>query len=100
MPVYIYQCDNCGVRFERQQHFNEPALIRCPECYKNSLRKVFTPVGVVYRGSGFYSTDHRAKSTSSINRSNGHTKPEKEEKSEESKEIGKSKEKNTEKSKE
>jgi putative FmdB family regulatory protein len=97
MPVYIYQCDNCGVRFERQQHFNEPALIRCPECYKNSLRKVFTPVGVVYRGSGFYSTDHRA--TSRVNRSNGHTKPEKEEKSEESKETDKPKEKTTEKSK-
>jgi putative FmdB family regulatory protein len=87
MPVYVYQCDNCGVRFERHQHFNEPVLIRCPECYKNALRKVFTPVGIVYRGSGFYSTDHRT--TSSTNRSNGHTKPDKEEKSVESKETEK-----------
>jgi len=91
MPIYIYQCDHCGVRFERRQHFNEPPLIRCPECYKNSLRKVFTPVGIVYRGSGFYSTDHR--SSSGITRSNGQTKPEKDEKSTEKKEPVKDAEK-------
>ncbi|MBE0409332.1 MAG: zinc ribbon domain-containing protein [Anaerolineales bacterium] len=94
MPVYIYQCENCGVRFERHQHFSEPALKRCPECYKNTLRKVYTPVGVVYRGSGFYSTDHRA--TTNVNRSNGNTKPEKEDKSTETKQTVKTAEKSKE----
>jgi putative FmdB family regulatory protein len=68
MPVYTYRCENCGVRFERMQGFNDPVLTRCPECNKKSLRKVYTPVGIVFKGSGFYSTDHRSAS-GSFNRS-------------------------------
>jgi putative FmdB family regulatory protein len=64
MPVYTYRCENCGVRFERLQGFNDPVLTRCPECNKKSLRKVYTPVGIVFKGSGFYSTDHRSPSGS------------------------------------
>lgn len=64
MPVYTYRCENCGVRFERLQGFNDPALTRCPECNKKTLRKVYTPVGIVFKGSGFYSTDHRSASGS------------------------------------
>jgi putative FmdB family regulatory protein len=67
MPIYTYQCENCGVRFERQQSFSEPALTRCPECNKKALRKVYTPVGIVFKGSGFYSTDHRSPSGASRN---------------------------------
>jgi putative FmdB family regulatory protein len=62
MPVYAYRCESCGVHFERHQSFNEPALKRCPECNKNSLRKVIGPVGVVFKGSGFYATDNRSTS--------------------------------------
>jgi putative FmdB family regulatory protein len=62
MPVYTYQCENCGVRFERLQSFTDPSLTRCPECNKKSLRKVYTPVGIVFKGSGFYATDHRSAS--------------------------------------
>jgi putative FmdB family regulatory protein len=62
MPVYTYQCENCGVRFERLQSFNDPPLTRCPECNKKALRKVYTPVGIVFKGSGFYATDHRSPS--------------------------------------
>ena len=69
MPIYTYQCENCGVRFERPQHFSDPALTRCPECNKKTLRKVYTPVGIIFKGSGFYSTDHR--SPSGANRSSG-----------------------------
>jgi len=65
MPVYTYRCENCGVRFERLQGFNDQVLTRCPECNKKSLRKVYTPVGIVFKGSGFYSTDHRSSSGSS-----------------------------------
>jgi putative FmdB family regulatory protein len=62
MPVYTYRCENCGVQFERTQKFSEQALTRCPECGKKTLHKVYTPVGVVFKGSGFYATDHRSPS--------------------------------------
>ncbi len=62
MPVYTYQCESCGVRFERLQSFDDAPLTRCPECNKKSLRKVYTPVGIVFKGSGFYATDHRSPS--------------------------------------
>jgi len=62
MPTYIYQCENCGVRFDRHQKFSEKPLTVCPECSKKTLRKIFTPVGIVFKGSGFYATDHRSPS--------------------------------------
>ena len=62
MPIYAYRCESCGVQFERHQSFTDAPLKRCPECNKNSLRKVIGPVGVVFKGSGFYSTDHRSTS--------------------------------------
>jgi putative FmdB family regulatory protein len=63
MPVYTYLCDNCGFRFDHKQRFNEKHLIRCPECNKNTLRRVYRPVGVVFKGSGFYVTDNRSSSS-------------------------------------
>ena len=62
MPIYAYRCESCGVRFERHQSFTDAPLKRCPECNKNSLVKVIGPVGVVFKGSGFYSTDNRSTS--------------------------------------
>lgn len=62
MPVYTYRCENCGVQFERTQKFSESPLVICPECGKKTLRKVYTPVGIVFKGSGFYATDHRSPS--------------------------------------
>jgi putative FmdB family regulatory protein len=62
MPVYTYRCESCGVQFERHQSFNDEPLKRCPECNKNSLRKVFTPAGIVFKGSGWYATDHKSPS--------------------------------------
>jgi len=62
MPIYTYRCDNCGVQFERMQSFNDAPLTRCPECSKKTLRKVYLPVGIVFKGSGFYATDHRSPS--------------------------------------
>lgn len=62
MPVYTYRCENCGIQFEKQQHFNDLPLTRCPECNKKTLRKVYMPVGIVFKGSGFYATDHRSPS--------------------------------------
>lgn len=65
MPIYTYRCENCGVQFDRQQKFSDQPLTRCPECNKKTLRKVYTPVGIVFKGSGFYATDHRSPSWSS-----------------------------------
>ena len=62
MPVYIYRCENCGVQFERFQKFVDQPLTWCPECNKKTLHKVYQPVGIVFKGSGFYSTDHRSPS--------------------------------------
>jgi len=62
MPTYTYHCDNCGIRFDRYQKFEDQALSYCPECKKKSLRKVYAPVGIVFKGSGFYATDHRSPS--------------------------------------
>jgi putative FmdB family regulatory protein len=62
MPVYNYRCDSCGIQFERFQKFADQPLTRCPECGKKSLRKVYTPVGIIFKGSGFYSTDNRSPS--------------------------------------
>jgi putative FmdB family regulatory protein len=64
MPIYTYRCENCGVQFERQQKFSDDPLTRCPECNKKTLRKVYLPVGIVFKGSGFYSTDNRSPSGS------------------------------------
>ncbi|MGB8215439.1 MAG: zinc ribbon domain-containing protein [Anaerolineales bacterium] len=62
MPVYVYQCENCGVQFEKQQSFSDHPLVRCPECGKKALKKVYQPVGIVFKGSGFYATDHHSPS--------------------------------------
>lgn len=77
MPVYVYHCEECGFQFEQQQKFSDKPLKRCPECNKDSLHKVYTPVGVIYKGSGFYSTDHRSSSGA-----NFPAKPKKEDKAE------------------
>lgn len=65
MPVYTYRCESCGVQFDRHQKFDDQPLTRCPECNKKALKKVIAPVGIVFRGSGFYATDHRSPSGSS-----------------------------------
>ena len=62
MPVYTYRCGNCGVQFDQTQKFTDNSLTKCPECGKNTLQKVYTPVGIVFKGSGFYATDHRSPS--------------------------------------
>ncbi len=62
MPVYTYRCENCGVQFERHQSFSDEPLKICPECRKKSLKKVISPARVIFKGSGFYSTDHKSPS--------------------------------------
>ena len=63
MPVYTYRCDLCGVQFERQQSFHDAPLKTCPECRKKSVRRVITPTKIIFKGSGFYATDHKSSSS-------------------------------------
>jgi putative FmdB family regulatory protein len=62
MPIYTYRCENCGVQFERQQSFDDTPLRTCPECRKKALKKVITPTRIIFKGSGFYATDHKSPS--------------------------------------
>lgn len=64
MPTYVYRCRNCGNELEAVQKFSDAPLTVCPEC-EGELRKVFSPVGVVFKGSGFYRTDSRTSGNDS-----------------------------------
>ena len=63
MPTYQYACTSCGERLEAVQKFSDEPLTQCPAC-QGALRKVFSAVGVVFKGSGFYKTDSRTSSNS------------------------------------
>ncbi len=58
MPTYQYKCEECGVAFERFQHFSEEPVKTCPEC-EGAVRRVIQPVGIIFKGSGFYVTDNK-----------------------------------------
>jgi len=62
MPLYEYECESCGVRFERRQHMEDEPVKVCPEC-GGSVHRLIQPVGIIFKGSGFYVTDNRAKSS-------------------------------------
>lgn len=64
MPTYEYACQKCGHQFEVFQSFSARPKRKCEEC-GGPLRKVFHPAGVVFKGSGFYSTDSRSSSSTS-----------------------------------
>jgi len=65
MPIYEYECEQCGVRFERLQRMTDASLTDCPECHGH-IHRVMQPVGVIFKGSGFYVTDNRGKSSTGI----------------------------------
>jgi len=60
VPTYVYRCRKCGTTLERRQGFQDPPLTECEEC-SGELYRVLQPVQVIFKGSGFYSTDYRAK---------------------------------------
>ncbi|RKT05157.1 putative FmdB family regulatory protein [Streptomyces sp. 3211.6] len=64
MPTYQYQCTECGEGLEAVQKFTDEALTVCPSC-DGRLKKVFSAVGIVFKGSGFYRNDSRGASSSS-----------------------------------
>lgn len=60
MPTYSYACQECGHAFDIRQSFTDDSLTVCPHCGEARLRKVIHPVGIAFKGSGFYKTDSRA----------------------------------------
>lgn len=62
MPTYSYLCAACGHDFDQYQSFTDNALVDCPTCSEPQLRKVFSNIGVTFKGSGFYRTDSRSGS--------------------------------------
>ncbi|MGH2702699.1 MAG: FmdB family zinc ribbon protein [Actinomycetota bacterium] len=89
MPIYEYACTACGERTEAKQSFDDPPLEECPKC-GGRLRKLYSPVGIVFKGSGFYATDGKrsakpaAKSSKSDSSSESSSTKKKESKSESS----------------
>lgn len=77
MPIYGYVCTQCGHTFEVLQSMSDPPLRECPVCM-GPLRKQLYPVGVIYKGSGFYTTDYKSSGASkseSKSESDGGSKP-------------------------
>jgi putative FmdB family regulatory protein len=58
MPTYVYGCDACGHRFEKFQKFSDDPIRVCPEC-QSSVRRIFQPAGIVFKGSGWHVTDYK-----------------------------------------
>ena len=58
MPTYEYECVSCSHRFEKKQGFNDKPIAACPKC-KSKSKRIFHPAPIIFKGSGFYVTDHR-----------------------------------------
>jgi putative FmdB family regulatory protein len=71
MPLYEYECKQCGHRFERIQSFSAPDEKECPVCHGEVERLISTPARPHFKGSGFYSTDYAAKPAGSAKSGDG-----------------------------
>ena len=67
MPIYEYECIHCGHRFELKQGFHDKPQAECPQC-KKKAKRVFHPAPIIFKGSGFYVTDHRKRGEPSISK--------------------------------
>lgn len=63
MPIYVYRCSNCHKEVEELQHVSDPPLTTCPSCGTETMHKVISNVGIIFKGSGFYVTDNPHSST-------------------------------------
>ena len=72
MPLYAYECEVCGVRFERRQSFSDEPVRTCPEC-GGPVHRLVQPVGIIFKGPGFYVTDNRSSSTRRRSKGSSHT---------------------------
>lgn len=61
MPIYEYECTNCGKRFEVLQRMNERPDLQCDSCNGSDIQRVLSPGAFIFKGEGFYATDYKAK---------------------------------------
>jgi putative FmdB family regulatory protein len=65
MPIYEYECEQCGKRFDRMQSIKDEPVRQCPEC-SGLVHKVFHAAGIIFKGSGWYITDSRKSSSGTV----------------------------------
>ena len=70
MPLYEYECDSCGNRFEKIQKFSDPLVDICPKCGK-SVHKLASSPAIQFKGSGFYITDYAKKESTPAGKTGG-----------------------------
>lgn len=70
MPTYVYGCDACGHQFEKFQKFSDEPVRICPQC-NSTVRRIFQPAGIVFKGSGWHITDYKRSGNGSSNGANG-----------------------------
>ena len=70
MPTYGYRCSSCGHQFEIYQRVSDQPLAVCPKC-QGKLTKILYPVGIAFKGSGFYTTDYKGSGTASSGNGSG-----------------------------
>lgn len=75
MPIYEYRCESCGGVFEEHQSFRDKPLTECKSC-GGALKKIFSPAGIIFKGSGFHVTDYGKKGSPSKSDDVGKTKNE------------------------
>ena len=69
MPAYAYRCQSCGATFQIKQSFSDKQLLRCPKCHRITVRRIPQVPAIIFKGSGWYSTDHRSSAT--LSKKNG-----------------------------
>jgi putative FmdB family regulatory protein len=96
VPLYEYECQKCGHRFEKIQRFSDPLVKICPEC-GGKVKKLFSAPAIRFKGSGWYVTDYGGKSSSSSQEKKGKSSDSKDQKSpeKEKKDSGASKKKDS-----
>jgi putative FmdB family regulatory protein len=75
MPTYEYECDSCGISFERLQRISDDPIRKCPECGGKVRRLISSGGGLVFKGPGFYATDYGSGSSASDTGSKGPSEP-------------------------
>jgi len=63
MPIYVYRCESCGFEKDHLQKLNDPVLVTCPECNRNTYRKQVTAAGFQLKGNGWYATDFKGNNS-------------------------------------
>ena len=75
MPLYEYECEACGKRFEKIQKYSDPLVDVCPNCGKGPVKKLLSSPAIQFKGSGFYITDYAKKGTPDSSPSASQSKP-------------------------